>query len=140
MKWPNLFRRAEQRSDVLADAEGTVFSVNAPASLPLPFTAVPSADTLVADAETRVGRLTAGGGADEFCGDVFDTHYDRWRLESSRSAAFLAGEQRRVDRVLVDDAYQRADQALVRAEAAQVVADRHAAAADRLWGAVFGEH
>jgi len=140
MKWPNLFRRPENRPDVLADAEGTVFSVNAPASLPLPFTAVPSAGTLVADAETRVSRLTAGGGADEFCGDVFDTHYDRWRLESGRSAAFLAGEQRRVDRVLVDDAYQRADQALVRAEAAQQVAARHAAAADRLWDEVFGEH
>ena len=140
MNWTNLFRRSDAKPDVVADAEGTVFSVNAPASLPLPFTAVPSVDALVADAETRVGRLTAGGGADEFCGDVFDTHYDRWRLESSRSAAFLAGEQRRVDRVLVDDAYQRAGQALVRAEAAQAVAARHGAAADLLWDQLFGEH
>lgn len=139
MKLTNPFRRSDPKPDVVADAEGTVFSVNAPASLPLPFTAVPSADALVDDAETRAGRLTAGGGADEFCGDVFDTHYDRWRLESSRSAAFLAGEQRRVDRVLVDDAHHRAGRALVRADAAQAVATRHGAAADHLWDEVFGQ-
>lgn len=126
-----------ERNNAVSDAEGTVFPVDAPASLPLPFTAVPTADELVGDAHSRVNQLSAAGGADEFCGDVFDTHYDRWLRESHCTAEFLAGEQRRVDRVLVDDAHHRAAVAHVRADRAKEVAERQDAAAGRLWSDVF---
>jgi hypothetical protein len=127
-------RRRVETAAVITDVEATVLSVDAPASLPLPFTAIPGAGLLIADAHARVDRLTAGGGADEFCGDVFDTHYDRWREEAVRSAAFLAGEQRRVDRVLVDDAHHRAALMRARADAAQRRARQLADAVDALGG------
>lgn len=137
MKLVHAFTRRNARPDVVTDAEATIFTIDAPASLPLPFTTIPSANDLITDAHTRVSHLTAQGGADEYCGDTFDTHYDRWHLETTRTAAHLAGEQRRVDRALVDDAHQHAHTTRAAADTTRTTAERHTTTADQLWNRIF---
>ncbi|NCL75526.1 hypothetical protein [Rhodococcus sp. YH1] len=113
----------------------TLRTVDAPSSLPLPFEPLPDIDGLVADAADKATQLSDTGAADEFCGHVFDRYFDHWRTESKTGVCLHAGERRRVDRALIDEARDEADRAAARAALADARARDAAAVATAVWQA-----
>lgn len=116
---------------------GSLRSVEAPASLPLPQPDVPEPRALEDDALERSTRLTSAGATDEFTGHTLDAFYDRWLDESVASLAGLAVEQARVDRALIAEMTHRAQRAAAKAERARTRAQRLTAYADQIWAAHF---
>ncbi len=132
-----LLRLRRRRPTAIPDDQDrrTLRTVDAPASLPLPFEPLPGIDDLIDDAADKAAQLSDTGAADEFCGHVFDRYFDHWRTESKTGVCLHAGERRRVDRALVDEARDDADRLAARAVLADARARDAAAAAAAVWRA-----